>query len=216
MAALQRSPSLTKKTMLCRHCASELKGRADGVLFCAECAAAAKSELVKQTAQHVEDATCYNCKKTFKLKTVAEHDGFCGRCSKGEARAMEDEKAAIEHQLARVVWLHYYGIESSIKQRCYCCGVQEISVFSFQCGHVVAQARGGPTHVANLRPICAPCNQGMGTEDMREFARRHGFMSKLNGEAGASGSRPEPFEMVPGPSQVPDDVNGCRPGCSVM
>jgi 5-methylcytosine-specific restriction endonuclease McrA len=37
---------------------------------------------------------------------------------------------------------------------------------------VVPEAKGGPTTVENLRPICAQCNLCMGTSNLEEFKRK--------------------------------------------
>jgi 5-methylcytosine-specific restriction endonuclease McrA len=55
---------------------------------------------------------------------------------------------------------------------CACCG-RSITQQDFECGHVVAAARGGSTRVDNMRPVCRACNRSMGVTDMREFAAAH-------------------------------------------
>lgn len=75
--------------------------------------------------------------------------------------------------LRNVVWLKYVGGEGT--GVCQCCYTQEIKRTHFICGHVVSVADGGPTNVANLRPVCADCNGGMGTMNMFEFQEMCGF-----------------------------------------
>ena len=58
-----------------------------------------------------------------------------------------------------------------------CCGIHEIKMNSFHCGHVLAVVNGGKTSVDNLRPICAACNLSMGTENLEDFKTRCGFNS---------------------------------------
>ena len=60
-----------------------------------------------------------------------------------------------------------------IKAHCLCCKANYITQHNFHCGHVVAEAKGGMLHVSNLRPICAVCNNSMGTTDMKEYAFNH-------------------------------------------
>lgn len=38
----------------------------------------------------------------------------------------------------------------------------EMTCFSFDCGHNIPESKGGPTNVENLIPICRNCNLGMG------------------------------------------------------
>jgi 5-methylcytosine-specific restriction endonuclease McrA len=51
----------------------------------------------------------------------------------------------------------------------------EISMNNFECGHVLAEAKGGQLSVENLRPICGGCNRSMGSENLEDFKRRCGF-----------------------------------------
>ena len=48
-----------------------------------------------------------------------------------------------------------------------------ISVFSFECGHIVSRYEGGSCDVSNLRPICSLCNKSMGTKNLTEFKKEH-------------------------------------------
>lgn len=77
-------------------------------------------------------------------------------------------KARIRQTLRRLVWNTYIG-ELVGKSPCYCCRSKSITPFDFHCGHVVAEANGGPVHLDNLRPICAACNVSMGTMSMPDF-----------------------------------------------
>ena len=52
---------------------------------------------------------------------------------------------------------------------------------SFHCGHVVAEADGGPTTVENLRPVCATCNLSMRTQNMEKFKGQHGLGAGVKG-----------------------------------
>jgi 5-methylcytosine-specific restriction endonuclease McrA len=38
----------------------------------------------------------------------------------------------------------------------------EMTCFSFDCGHNIPESKNGPTNVENLIPICRNCNLGMG------------------------------------------------------
>lgn len=73
-----------------------------------------------------------------------------------------------------MVWNRFIGEEVG-RAQCVCCGVAYITQMRFHCGHVVPAAEGGPTTVENLRPICETCNLSMGTRNMCEFQRTHGF-----------------------------------------
>jgi 5-methylcytosine-specific restriction endonuclease McrA len=70
------------------------------------------------------------------------------------------------------VWDRYIGSEKG-KAPCVCCGINEIDKAAFQAGHVIPWSKGGPTTIENLRPICTPCNNSMGTTNMADFAMKH-------------------------------------------
>ncbi len=86
---------------------------------------------------------------------------------------MRTKKQHITKTLRALVWEHYIGGEFG-RGVCYCCH-RIISVADFECGHVVAESRGGATTVANLRPICGLCNRSMGATNMNAFMLRHGL-----------------------------------------
>jgi hypothetical protein len=73
-------------------------------------------------------------------------------------------------------WAKWIG-DDIAKAKCLCCGIHEIKMNSFHCGHVLAVVNGGKTSVDNLRPICAACNLSMGTENLEDFKTRCGFNS---------------------------------------
>jgi hypothetical protein len=81
-----------------------------------------------------------------------------------------------------LVWNTYIGKHVRISN-CMCCNIREISSDVFDIGHVLAKANGGDASIANLRPICNPCNTSMKTEDMVEYKKRlvYAFPDNWNG-----------------------------------
>jgi hypothetical protein len=65
------------------------------------------------------------------------------------------------------------------KTKCPVCNTQNITPFTFQCGHIVAEAEGGPTNLENLRPICSLCNISSGRRNMKAFKKAH-FTGELD------------------------------------
>lgn len=83
-------------------------------------------------------------------------------------------KVKLSASLRKSVWLTYIGdVESG---RCLCCNVAVITKNGYDCGHVVAEARGGPATLQNLRPICKTCNTSMGVKNMEEFMQECGYV----------------------------------------
>lgn len=60
---------------------------------------------------------------------------------------------------------------------CYCCGIRWISMENFTAGHIRARTKGGSITLDNLRPICQVCDREMGTADMGQFIKAHGYNS---------------------------------------
>ena len=81
-------------------------------------------------------------------------------------------KTPIPASLRSAVWNTYLG-DHVAKTKCPVCNTNDITPFTFQCGHVVAESLGGPTNLDNLRPICAPCNVSSQKRNMNEFKKAH-------------------------------------------
>lgn len=79
------------------------------------------------------------------------------------------KKANIQPLLRHTCWIKYMG--ETFWGKCVCCG-NNISSVMFHCAHVIAESKGGETTIENMRPVCMGCNYSMGTENMRDFARR--------------------------------------------
>lgn len=69
------------------------------------------------------------------------------------------------------VWLKYMG--NKAQGKCYCCRIRMIHITDFQVGHNKAVVRGGKNNISNLRPICGPCNRGMGTKSIEWYRKKY-------------------------------------------
>jgi len=83
-------------------------------------------------------------------------------------------KARITQTLRKKVWCKTFSSDKG-EAPCFCCEKRIINCWNFQAGHVQSEYHGGPTIVENLRPICAECNQRMGTKNMYQFMLDNGF-----------------------------------------
>lgn len=79
------------------------------------------------------------------------------------------KKTTIPKPVRDRVWQNAF--DTSTEGFCACCA-KTVTVFDFEAGHIVPEAKGGTTTEHNLRPICKTCNTSMGTMCMSEFARR--------------------------------------------
>jgi hypothetical protein len=91
-------------------------------------------------------------------------------------------KKKIAAALREQVWIGAVGQQFSAKCTVSWCS-NPITVFNFQCGHVLAESKGGPTTLENLRPICGRCNQSMATMHMDDW-------DKLGGKLLPTGKAP--------------------------
>jgi 5-methylcytosine-specific restriction endonuclease McrA len=75
------------------------------------------------------------------------------------------KKTKISKILRKQVWENRIGL---IYGKVYCpvCNITLITQFDFECGHAIAEAKGGETTVDNLWPICESCNKSMNTVQM--------------------------------------------------
>ena len=95
---------------------------------------------------------------------------------------VKTKKRSIPKVVKDLSWNKWVG-EDVAKTKCLCCGVNEIKMSSFHCGHIVAEVNGGKATMDNLKPICAACNLSMGTENLEDFKSRCGFKVAAVGAA---------------------------------
>lgn len=68
-------------------------------------------------------------------------------------------------------WANKFG--DAMEATCPVCNSQRITRIDFHAGHVVPHAKGGPTNVQNLLPLCKHCNSSMGDQYLHSFAHAH-------------------------------------------
>jgi len=121
----------------------------------------------EKVAKNIADAT-----KPISSPTISPKPDSSSSDSESSTRAKT--KRAIPKAIKTLVWNKYIG-ETKATAACVCCEVTEIKNTHFHCGHVVAEAFGGTLEISNLRPICAPCNLSMGTQNMDTFKATFGL-----------------------------------------
>jgi hypothetical protein len=102
---------------------------------------------------------------------------------KAKAQAEEKAKAQLKEadadkkiskKVKTDVWNTFIG-DGIANHKCLCCKMTTIDKANFDCGHVLSRAEGGGPEIHNLRPICSGCNNGMGTMNMIEYVKKHGY-----------------------------------------
>jgi hypothetical protein len=84
------------------------------------------------------------------------------------------KKQSLPKRVKTECWDTWIGKDFAIA-KCMCCEGVDIRNIEFDCGHVLAEANGGLPHAKNLRPVCASCNNSMGTEHMAIFKFKYGW-----------------------------------------
>jgi len=125
--------------------------------------------------------------KELKVKAKAAEAEKKEKAKAAEAQAQAEEKAKADEKIKAAdadkkvskkvktdVWNTFIG-EGIANHKCLCCKMTTIDKASFDCGHVVSRAEGGGPEIHNLRPICSGCNNGMGTMNMIEYVKKHGY-----------------------------------------
>ena len=84
-------------------------------------------------------------------------------------RKVSTTRRPLSTSLRNAVWNAAFGGPGVGEGPCHCCK-RTVSHQDFECGHIIAAARGGCDVVSNLRVVCRSCNRGMGIQDMREFS----------------------------------------------
>ena len=110
----------------------------------------------------------------FKLKDSSAEKWLSDARRMSEKVKVEREtkkRKSIPKTVRDKVWNDAFGERSGVGP-CACCN-REITQQSFECGHVIAHARGGSDSPGNMRPLCRACNRSMGKRDMDEFKSSH-------------------------------------------
>lgn len=79
-------------------------------------------------------------------------------------------RKAIPKSLKNKLWNDAFPTVSEGK--CYCCK-RLIAIDNFHAGHAISVANGGETNINNLKPLCAPCNQSMGTMNIDDYKTKY-------------------------------------------
>jgi len=81
------------------------------------------------------------------------------------------KRRPIDKNTRDAVWIKYMG--NKAEGKCYCCKIRTIHITDFQVGHNKAVVKGGRDNISNLRPICGPCNRGMGTMSIEQYRKKY-------------------------------------------
>jgi 5-methylcytosine-specific restriction endonuclease McrA len=89
----------------------------------------------------------------------------------GDPKPPRPQKETITKTTREYIWYKFIG--NLAKAKCPICNKFEIEMTSFDAGHIVAEACGGPTNRDNLMPICHTCNSRMHTTNLYDYCRKN-------------------------------------------
>jgi hypothetical protein len=139
----------------------------------AEKAEKPKAEKVEKEKPKVEKAEKEK-PKAEKEKPKAKNEKVEPEEKPKEPEVEVEGKKKIPKNVKTDVWNTFIG-EGIANHKCLCCKMTTIDKAKFDCGHVLSEAEGGGQEIHNLRPICSGCNNGMGTMNMIEYVKKHGY-----------------------------------------
>ena len=87
-----------------------------------------------------------------------------------EAKPLHIRRKNIPKHVKTLVWNLHMGVDK-LESKCISCRQEKVDARNFDCGHVIAESKGGSMNITNLRPICRACNGSMGTKSMNEFTK---------------------------------------------
>jgi hypothetical protein len=77
------------------------------------------------------------------------------------------KRKSIPKKIRVETWKNTFG--NRMDGACYCCREVLDAMGSWEAGHIISQAEGGPDTADNLRPVCGTCNKSMGKMNMNVF-----------------------------------------------
>jgi uncharacterized Zn-finger protein len=120
-----------------------------------------------KTKKHLKKSTNEN-KKIDIPKNVPQNNDKIIDSSKNK---VQNKKVSIPKVIRNLVWDTHIG-EDNGSGPCYVC-TKKINSKDFECGHIIAESKGGTTDIENLRPVCRTCNGSIGSKNMDEFKKKY-------------------------------------------
>lgn len=120
--------------------------------------------------------------------------------------AAQGRKKKLSSRFRVANWRRYVG--TTIDAMCFTgCG-HPISINDFDCGHIIAESRGGSTTHENIVPICHVCNLSMGSKSMREYCTENGYtpLIDLSNMSASSASSSASVPPIAAQTTVPFNV----------
>ncbi len=89
-------------------------------------------------------------------------------------------RKSLPKPIREMIWRKKFG--TSLDAMCPICNKNQICVFRFHVGHIVAVAKGGSNELSNLCAICDACNLSAGIENMEDFCKYFVIKPPVNQE----------------------------------
>lgn len=92
-----------------------------------------------------------------------------------------NNEMSISSAFRQLIWLKYCN--KQFERTCLCCDNNIISVYNFECGHILSKNKGGDINIDNIIPICSFCNKSMGDMHMLEYMKKLDYTNKYISES---------------------------------
>jgi len=138
-------------------------------------------ELVKQFKNELtsykrnKETSIRNHYETIKRQEILQ---IRGECNEAENRLISlldigivKKKKIISKGMREAAWRKKYG-NTKLRATCNVCSARVIERDNFECGHIIAESKGGSSELCNLIPICEKCNKHMGIENMVAYKNK--------------------------------------------
>lgn len=82
------------------------------------------------------------------------------------------KKKSIPKAIKNNVWnLYFNNLAEGFCKICKCRLIRD----NWECGHIIAESKGGETIVSNLTVLCSQCNKSMGSNNLEDFMKKYGI-----------------------------------------
>lgn len=125
-------------------------------------------DFYKDEYKSIEDKIIFSLKRNNFVDYLIDQ-------SKDPWHNTKKQKIKITTYKKRKVWENEFGENKEGKCPISFCNtllINKKGVGGWQCGHIISEYNGGETEVYNMRPICAGCNQSMGSKNWSDYDKK--------------------------------------------
>jgi hypothetical protein len=123
-------------------------------------------EILKKQNKNLVTLLTKSLKNNEKTENPIEDE----KSENNDDKTKPQKKRKIPLAMRIKVWNKHIG-EDIGKSKCLCCKERDITQLNFDCGHIIAESKGGKMSINNLLPICRICNSSMSNMNMHDYQK---------------------------------------------